>query len=483
MKHIGIIGAGISGLVTAKTFLQKGYRVTVLEKSDQVGGVWDRKRSYAGVTTQTTRDEYAFSDFPMPASYPLWPTGAQVQEYLENYAQHFGIMPHIRFNVNVENLYFDGYAWLVKLNGRETLSFSYVVVCTGTFHEPHIPEIPGMGSYREAGGIVLHSSAVTDANQLAGRDVAVVGFAKSATDIATLAAGVGKSCTLIYRQAHWKVPRYFGNKVNMKYLLFSRFSEAFFNARRKTVFQLLLHTVGKPLVWMQWRALELLLKKQFRLRECGMVPSHRIEDQISCSLGVEPVGFYKKVAAKEIRAVCTEIECFEGKQVRLKNGQTISPDLVVFGTGFRQRLPFLSLQYQELLTNAKGIYRLYRNILHPDLPQMGFVGFNSSLFTTLTSEIAANWLAATVTGDLILPPAEEMYREIQSMERWRCHERPIASEFSGLCVAPFNFQHLDELMKDMGLRTRASWNIIYEFFKPINPADYKKMLSGKPAIF
>ncbi|RZM11494.1 MAG: FAD-dependent oxidoreductase, partial [Pedobacter sp.] len=129
MKQIGIIGAGISGLVTAKTFLQKGYQVTILEKSDEVGGVWEKKRSYVGVTTQTTRDEYSFSDFPMPTHYPMWPSGAQVQEYLESYAKHFGVMDHIRFGVSVENMNYDGFHWQVKLNNGENLSFGYMVIC------------------------------------------------------------------------------------------------------------------------------------------------------------------------------------------------------------------------------------------------------------------------------------------------------------------------------------------------------------------
>ncbi|WP_257666805.1 flavin-containing monooxygenase [Parapedobacter tibetensis] len=483
MKHIGIIGAGISGLTTAKAFLQKGYLVTVLEKSDGVGGVWHKSRSYAGVTTQTTRDEYSFSDFPMPKNYPMWPTGNQMQEYLENYAVHFGVMPHIRFGVVVKNMYYDGFNWIVKLNGNETLSFSYVVVCTGTFHEPYIPEIPGIASYKEAGGTLLHSSSISSAEQLVDKDVAIIGFAKSATDIAATASEISKSCTLIYRRAQWKIPRYFGNSINMKYLLFSRFSEAFFDARKKTIFQRVLHSVGKPMVWIHWRMLELLLKKQFGLKKCDMLPAHRIEDQISCSLGVEPVDFYKKVATRQIQSICSEIERFEGRDVVLKNGQVIRPDLVVFGTGFTQRLPFLQVHYQEMITNANGMYTLYRNILHPDLPQMGFVGFNSSLFTTLTSEVAAHWLVAALSGDLILPPAEEMLREMKRMEKWRCEGRPIASEFSGLCVAPFNYQHLDELMNDLGFRTRASQNFIYEFFKPINPKDYKKMLSGKSKVF
>ncbi|HKG08449.1 MAG TPA: NAD(P)/FAD-dependent oxidoreductase [Pedobacter sp.] len=483
MKHIGIIGAGISGLVTAKTFLNKGYQVTIFEKSDQVGGVWDKNRSYVGVTTQTTRDEYAFSDFPMPAHYPMWPTGFQVQEYLENYASHFGVTPQIRFGTVVESMNYDGFQWQVKLNTGENMSFSYMVVCTGTFHEAYIPELPGIDSFKAQGGIVLHSSEVRSEEMLRDKDVAVVGFAKSATDIATTAAEVGKSCTLLYRRAQWKVPRYFGNLVNMRYLLFSRFSEAFFDARKKTTFQYMLHSLGKPAVWMQWRGLELLISKQFKLKECGMLPAHRIEDQISCSLGVEPVGFFEKVACKEIQAHCTEIERLEGRDVVLKNGSTINPDVIVFGTGFRQRLPFLSLHYQQLITNAKGVFSLYRNILHPDLPQMGFVGFNSSLFTTLTSEVAANWLAATVTDELILPPAEDMLQEMDRMQQWRTNGRPIASEFSGLCVAPFNFQHLDELMKDMGYQTRASGNVVKEFFKPINPKDYNKMLSGRSKVF
>lgn len=483
MKHIGIIGAGISGLTTAKTFMQKGYRVTVLEKADAIGGVWHKRCSYVGVTTQTTRDEYAFSDFPMPTHYPMWPTGEQVRQYLHDYATHFGIMPCIRFGTTVKSMHYDGFNWVVRLQDDETVTFAYVVVCTGTFHEPHVPKIPGMDAYLNAGGAIRHSSEVLDADQLSGKDVAVVGFAKSATDMATVAAEVGKSCTLVYRRAQWKVPRYFGNIINMKYLLFSRFSEAFFNARKKPIFQRVLHSIGRPLVWAQWRALEMLLKKQFQLKTCGMLPAHRIEDQISCSLGVEPVGFYKMVAEKQIVGICAEVKRFEGRTMVLTNGEVLQPDVVIFGTGFRQRLPFLGVQYQEMITNANGMYTLYRNIVHPDLPQMGFVGFNSSLFTTLTSEVAAHWLAAVVSGDLILPPAEDMLEEMRAMERWRCEARPIAAEFSGLCVAPFNYQHLDELMTDLGLRTQASRNFIREFFKPINPKDYKKMLAGKPKAF
>ncbi|WP_018628624.1 flavin-containing monooxygenase [Niabella aurantiaca] len=481
MQTIGIIGAGISGLAAAKSFKERGYKITVLEKAAAIGGVWDRNRFYVNVTTQTTKNEYAYSDFPMPEHFHEWPTGDQMNQYLLDYAAHFDLLASIRCNTTVLDMQYEADAWQVAALDNCTGSnlsyvFDFVVVCTGTFHEKYIPSFPGMEAYRAAGGEILHTSEVTDQKLLRDKEVAVVGFAKSATDIATQAADISTSCTLLYRKAQWKVPRFFGNKINLKYLLFSRFSEAFFVPYHKTGFQKVLHSVGKPLVWAQWRAVELLLKKQFRLKQCGMVPGHRIEDQISCSLGIAPEGFYEKVRSKKINAVHTEIESFTTDGVVLKNGARIRPDLVVMGTGFRQSLPFLSGHYLQRICNEQGQFRLYRNIINPKLPALGFVGFNSSLFSTLTSEIAANWLAEYVSGNLSLPVPGEMVKERMLIDRWKKRTRPISSEFSGLCIAPFNFQHLDALMKDMGLKTAAGRNPVYNFFKPINPRDYHQLL-------
>lgn len=482
MQHIGIIGAGLSGLATAKTFLRAGYRVTIIEKAAAIGGVWEKSRSYHGVATQTTRDEYAFSDFPMPKDYPLWPSGEQVQQYLHAYAEHFGVLPNIRFNTAVSWLRQEDGAWLADVTDlpsgqTDTLAFDFMAVCTGTFSTPNIPDFPGAETFK---GKILHSSQVAGPDILKNKRVAVVGFAKSATDVATLAADNATECHLLFRKAQWKVPRYFGNLINMRYLLFSRFSEAFFNAPRKTAFQKFLHSAGKPMVWMQWRGLELLLKKQFNLKACNMLPSHKIEDQISCSLGVAPVGFYEKVKSGAIRAQQTEIGRIDGDTIHLTNGATIQADLLVCGTGFRQTLHFLDETHRKHIIGDKGHFRLFRNIVHPDVPNLGFVGYNSSLFTTLTSEVAAHWLLRYAQGSLRLPAPDQIRDDMAYMDNWRKTGRPIAGEFSGACVAPFNFMHLDQLMRDMGLRTTATRWIPYEFFKPINPKDYRILLGDSP---
>jgi hypothetical protein len=110
------------------------------------------------------------------------------------------------------------------------------------------------------------------------------------------------------------------------------------------------------------------------------------------------------------------------------------------------------------------------------VPNLAFVGFNSSLFTTLTSEVASRWVVSYALGEVKIPQRDTVIGIMQEELQWRQKVRPIASEFSGTCVAPFNYHHLDDLMRDMGKRTRATSNFLYEGIKPIDPKDYKKML-------
>ena len=61
---------GRAGLVTAKVLTQAGHRVNVYDKAPDVGGGWSRTRRYPGLTTQSPKAQYSFSDFPMPRTTP-----------------------------------------------------------------------------------------------------------------------------------------------------------------------------------------------------------------------------------------------------------------------------------------------------------------------------------------------------------------------------------------------------------------------------
>ncbi|BAY93170.1 MULTISPECIES: flavin-containing monooxygenase [unclassified Tolypothrix] len=485
VKQVCVIGAGISGLVSAKTFLEEGYEVTVFEKHKGIGGVWEKSRIYPGVTTQTPRDMYAFSDYPMPAFYPESPTGEQVRNYLESYAQHFGIAQRICFQAEVTNIARktgEGTGWIVTVKNHnndqgkakeEKHEFDFVLICNGTCNIPNTPSFPGKPEFMKSGGLVLHSTDINDDSLIQGKRVVVIGFAKSAADIATFAADKASECTLVFRQASWKIPRYFLGFINIKYLMLTRLGQVWFPYRKLRGVERLLHTVGKPLVWAFWRTLEMVLRLQLRLDACGMLPEEPIEGFINCPLSITTKNFYKYVRQGKIRAKKTTIERFVPGGVELANGERLSTDVIILGTGFQQNIPFLQEQYRQQIIDKQGNFHLYRNLIHPHVPNMGFVGYNSIFSCTLSSEIGSRWLVEYVKGNLVLPSCLEMLKDIEEELEWRQTKAPRGL-YSATCFFPFSFHYLDYLMRDMGASIRQTGSIS-ELMKPLSPSAYKNL--------
>ena len=99
--RIAVVGAGFAGLSSAKVLRQSGFDVTVFEAAPDVGGAWSRTRRYPGLCTQNNKGTYHLSDLPMPARFPQWPTGEQVQAYLERYVDLFRLGGMLRLSTEV----------------------------------------------------------------------------------------------------------------------------------------------------------------------------------------------------------------------------------------------------------------------------------------------------------------------------------------------------------------------------------------------
>lgn len=480
MRRVAIIGAGISGLVTAKTMLEEGFEVAVFETEDEVGGVWARARRYPGVHTQNPRDTYAFSDFPMPRTYPEFPSGEQVQAYLAAYADRYGVTEHVRFRAAVERAEPRGDGWTVRWRGLDdgtarTEAFDFLAVCNGTFSAPFVPRVPGEEAFRAGGGTVLHSSRFNSVEQVRGRNVVVVGAGKSACDAAAATLGAAKRTTLVFRKAGWKMPKRFAGIIPLRYVLTTRFSEMLFRDRELRGAEKVLHTAGKPFVWLFWRGVEALLRATYRLGRCGMVPEERIERLVNCMLSLATDGFYAAVRDGRIATRKAGVRALHAGAMELDTGERVRADTVVFATGFRQEVPFLEEGVRRTVQDEAGVFHLYRNLVHPDVPRLAFVGYNSSLYSQLTSEIGARWAARWFTGELRLPPREAVLREVRSRWEWVRANRP-AGVASGTCIIPFTFHYIDDLLRDMGARTvRRPLNRFREVMLPVDPSMYANL--------
>lgn len=93
---------------------------------------------------------------------PDYPTGAQVQKYLEDYADHFQLRPTFRLGTTVTaiNRSEKGEKWIVSINGPDSNAteeeFDKVIITNGTFHAPVMPEVPGIDKF---GGEIIHSQS------------------------------------------------------------------------------------------------------------------------------------------------------------------------------------------------------------------------------------------------------------------------------------------------------------------------------------
>ena len=62
---------------------------------------------------------------------------------------------------------------------------------------------------------------------------------------------------------------------------------------------------------------------------------------------------------------------------------------------------------------------------------------------------------------------------------WKRRGREVAATYGGLCVAPFHHAHFDELMADMGARTKDG-NMFAAHLAPISPKAYARLLATAP---
>ena len=147
--------------------------------------------------------DYTFDEhFGRPiASYPprevLW-------DYIKGRVEKAGVRPWVRFRTPVRNVAYSDktgrftvIAHDLRTGNSTTEEFDHVVVATGHFSTPNIPEFPGFKGFN---GRILHSHDFRDAMEFNGKDILVIGTSYSAEDVGSQCYKYGaKSITSSYR--------------------------------------------------------------------------------------------------------------------------------------------------------------------------------------------------------------------------------------------------------------------------------------------
>lgn len=481
--QIAIVGAGFAGLAAGKVLTQFGHDVTIYEKAPDVGGVWSSRRRYPGLSTQNNKGTYALPDLPMPKHYPEWPSGTQVQQYLETYARTFGLLDKtcLRTEVIGADLAEGGPRWTIRTSGPDgtgEATADFLVVANGIFSDAFTPSYPGWEEFVAAGGRVCTPSDIQDLSEVEGKHVLVVGYGKSACDIATAISGSAASTSVVARQLIWKMPKKLLGLLNYKYLMLTRLGEALFEYQETKGIEAFLHGRGKAVRDGMLGGLQAVATRQLRLSQSGLVPDGGFERIARSTVSLTSEGFFKKAASGEIDVVRDNqiVRLFDQgglPMAELADGSTRRADIVVAATGWRQGVPFLSPQVQDRLTDERDNFELYRFVLPHDVPGLAFCGYNSSFYSPLSAEVSALWIANYLMGGSDLPPVEERRRQVQARLRWM-EKRTEGHHARGTNLIPFSMHNVDEMLTEIGI-TIPWTQRIREWLLPADPSAYRRI--------
>jgi len=186
-----IVGGGQAGLATAYHLTQHGRSCVVLDAAERVGDSWRARWPSLRLYSPARLD--ALPGLPFPAPKHSFPSGAEMADYLEAYAERFDLP--VRSGVRVDGVGRNGDRYLVTAGDVE-LEAENVVVATGAFDEPNVPAFADELRPEIA---QLHSRDYRGPEQLRQGPVLVVGAAHSGSDIAHEVATAGHETILCGR--------------------------------------------------------------------------------------------------------------------------------------------------------------------------------------------------------------------------------------------------------------------------------------------
>jgi dimethylaniline monooxygenase (N-oxide forming) len=408
-----IIGAGSSGISAAQVLAEAGIDFDCFEIGSGVGGNWRYDNdngvssAYRSLHINTSRQAMEFVAYPMPTTYPDYPSHWQIADYFDDFVDHFGLRDRITFRTEVTKVEpsADG-GYDVTTRSRDdgrtatTAHYDHVLVANGHHWDPRWPE-PAFAGSEDFPGEQIHAHYYRTPDLFTDKRVVVLGIGNSACDIAVEASRHARATYLAMRRGAWVMPKYlFGTPTD--------------------------HLTDTPLargpVALQKLGMRTMLRVAVgKMTDYGLPkPDHdvleahpTVSDDLLSTLGHGDI------------AVKPSISRFEGSRVHFTDGSSADADVVVYCTGYKVTFPFLD---ETVVRADDNRIDLYRRVVPPGRPGLYFIGLVQPLGAVMPlAEAQAHWVADLVRGRVALPSPAEMRRQVASYDE-ALRKRYVASK-------------------------------------------------------
>lgn len=315
---ICVVGAGPHGLIVGRALKKAGLPFVILEKNKDVGGLWDIDNPgtplYESCFFVSSKNGSGYFDFPMPESYPDYPSRKQVHAYIRSFADTFGLRDHAEFNSEVVHAEPDGERWLVETADGRQRSFEGLIICPGCNWHPRMPDLKG-----DLDGTVIHSVDYRAPSQFEGKRVLVIGMGNSGADIACDAVRTAENVFVSMRRGYHFVPKHIFGVPTLDLLNNPALAPA----------------EAAPFDFP--RAVDLMVGDVARF---GFPkPDHNVgETHPVMNTQLLYYAAHGRITPKP------DVESLAGGEVHFADGTSEVIDMIVCATGYRYRVPFLDEQ-------------------------------------------------------------------------------------------------------------------------------------------
>ena len=332
--RIAVIGAGMSGILTAIKLREAGITdFTVYEKADRLGGTW-RENTYPGLSCDVPSHMYRYSFEPNAEWSHRFSPGAEIQAYFEGVAKKYDVEDFIKYNSEITRARYENGKWHLE-RGKETLDVVDIIVsAAGVLHHPVYPDIDGVDDFA---GAVFHSARWDHSAPLEGKRIGIIGTGSTAVQITDDLIGKVSHLSLFQRTAQWIFPQENPAFSEQEKQVFRDQPQAM-DDLHASLTRLFADTFGRAVIGDKEQMQRVEDTCRANLEDSVRDPELRAkltpDYQAACKRLIISPGFYEAIQQPNAELVTDPIERVEAGGVRTKDGRLHELDVLVLATGF-----------------------------------------------------------------------------------------------------------------------------------------------------